>query len=135
MLVKLRNARAIALVLAKRSRCLETFELQFCGVASPMSVNDSPFLETTVALQMAKFPFSAVGKLDHIDLDLRNALLMPKIQQPLIFDEIMPVDADDEAWVQLRLFPVHEMGTLDLAIGNAVHDRENVFAPKVGIPL
>ena len=58
MLVKLLNARAMARVLAIRKRCLETLELQFCGLASPMSVKDSPVFDTTVALQMAKFPLS-----------------------------------------------------------------------------
>ena len=55
---------------------------------------------------------------------------MPEIQQPLIFDEIMSVDADDETLIQLGFLPVHEMRTLDLAIGNAVDNREDVFAPK-----
>jgi len=61
MLVKVLNDLAIALVLANRSRCFTTFELQFPGLASPISVNDSPDLEITVALHMAELPFSLVG--------------------------------------------------------------------------
>ena len=54
MLVKLLSALAIARVLAMRRMCLETFELQLPGLASPMSVKDSPVFETTLALQTAK---------------------------------------------------------------------------------
>ena len=54
MLVKLRNALAMARVLAIRRMCLETFELQLPGLASPISTKDSPTLLTTVALQTAK---------------------------------------------------------------------------------
>ena len=49
-----RRALAMARVLAMRRMCLETFELQLPGLASPISTNDSPTLLTTVALQTAK---------------------------------------------------------------------------------
>jgi hypothetical protein len=88
-----------------------------------------------VGLANGKIPILGGRKLNRFDFDLGNSLLVGHVQQSLIFDEIVSVDADDEAWVQLRFLPIQIMGAFHFASRNAVQNGKDMFASEPGVLL
>ena len=68
-----------------------------------------------VCLAYGKVPILGSRKLNCLNLDLGNTLLVGHIKQSLIFDEIVSVDADDETRVQLGFLPIQIMSALHFA--------------------
>jgi hypothetical protein len=120
-------------VLAIRNRCFGHLAGTIVGIGISDVGKVSPIFDMTVARHTAKFPLSAGGHLNDIDLDAGKSVLMSKIQQARIFDEFLAFNLGNPAFIQLWHMLFQEYGTLDFTLGHRIEYRQDVFAFEIRV--